>query len=109
MAGRGWGRICGGLALGRLEVVRGWFWIRAPWDGLELDVGQGKPLATLAPRGLWEHTAATPARGGRREIRGCPGHGAKSRRHESVTPRLGYPRQPPASLSLSLGETSESL
>lgn len=52
MAGRGWGQICGGLALGRLEVVRGWFWIRAPRDGLELDVGQGKPLATLAPRGL---------------------------------------------------------
>ena len=28
MAGRGWGQIWGGLALGRLEVERGWFWIR---------------------------------------------------------------------------------
>ena len=67
-----------------------------PGTGLKLDVGQGKPLATLAlqTRGLWEHAVATPARGGRREIRGCPGPGTKSRSRVG-DPKAGVPQTTP--------------
>ena len=86
-----------------------------PGTGLELDVGEGKPLAPLRLSRLGAsgskprpHLARGGGGGRYREIRKCRVHVTKSRDQELVTPRLGYPRQPPASLFLSLGETSES-
>lgn len=91
-------------------MERGWVWMsECPGTGLELDVREGKPLAPLSRLGA---SGSKPrphlAQGGYREIRRCRVRVTESRDHEWVTPRLGHPRQPPASLFLSLRETSES-
>lgn len=73
MAGRGWGQICGGLALGRLKVERGWFWIRASalGRGWSWMWGRGSPwplwLSRQGPLGAHRgHTSTGWAQGDQR-------------------------------------------